>query len=61
MSIVSVVPVVAEKSFLVENKTGSIKIPIPEIVTGSDKLNLIVLIENTDYDITAAAKHNLVR
>jgi len=53
--------VVAEKSFLVENKTGSIKIPIPEIVTGSDKLNLIVLIENTDYDITAAAKHSLVR
>lgn len=53
--------VVAEKSFQLENKTGMISIPVPEIVTGSDKLNLIVLIENTDYDITAAAKQSLVR
>jgi len=53
--------VVAEKSFLLEENKGTVKISIPDKVTNSDKLNLIVLIENTDYDITAATKLNLVR
>jgi len=37
------------------------EISIPAIVSKSDKLNLIVLVENSDFDITAAAKQRLVR
>lgn len=53
--------VVAEKSFSLEESNGTMKILIPEIVTTTDKVNLVVLIESTDYDITAAAKQSLVR
>ncbi|MEP3209470.1 MAG: DUF1223 domain-containing protein [Maribacter sp.] len=53
--------VVAEKSFLLEESQGSMEISIPQLVANSDKLNLIVLVENTNYDITAAAKQALVR
>ncbi len=53
--------VVAEKSFSLEQSNGVIKISVPEIVTTNDKLNLIVLVESIDYDITAAVKQALVR
>ncbi len=53
--------VVAEKSFLLEDSQGSMEISIPQIVSDTDRLNLIVLVENTSYDITAAAKQALVR
>lgn len=51
--------VVAERSFAIENAESSMEISIPDIVTDKDKLNLIVLLETNDYDITAAAKQNL--
>jgi len=53
--------VVAEQSFLLQDIEGSMKISIPEIVKTNDKLNLIVLVETNEYDITAAAKQSLVR
>lgn len=52
--------VVAEKSFSLEESSGIMKILIPEIVRTNDKVNLIVLVERTDYDITAAVKQSLV-
>lgn len=53
--------VVAEKAFSIEDEKGTMKISIPKIVRQSDRLNLIVLIENENYDITAAAKISLER
>lgn len=53
--------VVAERTFSIDEATGAMKISIPEIVEKTDKLNLIVLIENSDYDITGAAKQSLKR
>lgn len=53
--------VVAEKSFLLEASSGAMKIAIPDTVSDADQLNLIVLVENTDYDITAAAKQSTLR
>ncbi|MFK7812445.1 MAG: DUF1223 domain-containing protein [Maribacter sp.] len=53
--------VVAEKSFMLEETNGSMEVSIPEIVKTNDKLNLIVLVESTDYDIAAATKQSLVR
>lgn len=53
--------VVAEKSFLIEESKGSMEISIPKIVAENDRLNLIVLVEGIDYDITGAAKRSLVR
>jgi hypothetical protein len=53
--------VIAEQSFLLEETQDAMKISIPEIVETDDKLNLIVLVETKDYDITAAAKQSLVR
>ena len=53
--------VVVEKSFSLEDSNGSMKISIPEIVKDSEKLNLIVLVENEAYDITGAAKHGFMR
>ncbi len=53
--------VVGEQSFLLEESIGAMEISIPKIVKANDRLNLIVLVESTDYDITAAAKQSLVR
>lgn len=53
--------VVAERSFVLEGAEGEMKIAIPEIVDNNEKLNLIVLVETANYDITAAAKQRLAR
>jgi hypothetical protein len=53
--------VVVEKYASIEETSGSMKITIPEIVNQSDRLNLIVLIENESYDITGAVKKSLER
>ena len=53
--------VVAELSTKIKESNGSIEIGIPETVNPSDKLYLIVLVENYDHDITGATKQLLVR
>lgn len=53
--------VVEESSNVIGEANGSLEISIPKIVNAADKLNLIVLIENLDYEITGAAKQRLVQ
>lgn len=53
--------VVEESSNAINVASGSIEISIPKIVKASDTLNLIVLIENLDYEITGAAKQSLLK
>lgn len=53
--------VVAERSFLLEEMKGFMEISIPKIVRTNEKLNLIVLVESVEYNITAAAKQSLKR
>ncbi len=52
--------VVAEKT-LSAKAAGDISIEIPELVKEKDRLNLIVLVENEDFDITAAGKGPIMR
>lgn len=53
--------VVEKSSNAIDVANGSIEISIPKIVKTSDALNLIVLIENFDYEITGAAKQSLLK
>lgn len=53
--------VVAEKTVTLDVEDGSMTIAIPEIVNPTEKISLIVLVENNDYDITAAHKQQVER
>lgn len=53
--------VVEEQSIAITDKSGSAEISIPKLVKTADKLNLIVLVENLDYDITGAVKQSVER
>ncbi len=51
--------VVSEKIIPLSTDNGHVDIAIPEVVTTADKLNLIVLVERENYDITGAVKQHL--
>lgn len=53
--------VVAEKTIAVDGLRGNSFLSIPEIVNVDEKISLVLLLENTDYDITGAAKSKLTR
>jgi hypothetical protein len=53
--------IVEDSSITIDEVNGSAEISIPKIVNATDKLNLIALVENLDYDITGATKQSLVR
>ncbi len=51
--------VVGEKNIEIHETNGKATITIPDVVENGEKLSLIVVMETTDYDITAAAKTEL--
>ncbi len=51
--------VVGELVIDIDQDSGTVDMVIPKIVKLNEHLNLIVLIENDNYDITAAAKHSI--
>ena len=53
--------VIEQEQISIENVSGLAEISIPKIVNDGDKLNLIVLVENLEYDITGASKKSLIR
>ena len=53
--------VVAEKIETIHSGEQSLTIAIPEIVKPTEKISLIVLVEDGNYDITAAAKKSIIR
>lgn len=53
--------VVAEKTINLDEENGSMTMAIPGIVRPTEKISLIVLVENDDYDITAAHKQQIDR
>ncbi|MGI9550649.1 MAG: DUF1223 domain-containing protein [Aurantibacter sp.] len=53
--------VVAEKSFVLNEAMGSEQFEIPELVKPGEKLHLILLLENDDYDIFGAAKVEIIK
>lgn len=53
--------VVAEKTISVTGLGGKSFILIPEIVNSDEKISLVLLLENKDYEITGAAKSTLPR
>ncbi len=53
--------VVAEKRISPDQKNGIGSIRLPDTVQANDKLNLILLVENENHDITAAAKTEVIR
>lgn len=53
--------VVAEKTISVASLGGKSFISIPEIVNPNEKISLVLLIENKDYDITGAVKSMISR
>lgn len=53
--------VVAEQIQGVDSEERSTSIAIPEIVNATDKISLIVLVEDNEYNITAAAKQLVER
>ena len=48
--------VIAEKYFSLDSPSGKGNLQIPSWIQGKDKIQLVLLVENTDLDITAAAK-----
>ena len=52
--------VVAERITTID-EMGAVSITIPKIVANTDQLNLIVLVETSNYDISAAAKQSIIR
>ncbi len=48
--------VVAEEQKLVESKEGRLELPVPEIVKRSDRLRVVLLLQNEGLDITGATK-----
>ena len=53
--------VVAEKIGNVSSEIQTITLAVPKIVRPTEKISLIVLIEDLDYNITAAAKKSIER
>ncbi|MFK5972268.1 MAG: DUF1223 domain-containing protein [Flavobacteriaceae bacterium] len=53
--------VVAEKSISLNDERGSDFIFIPEIVGDQEKIRLVLVVEDDDYNITAAAKKVIIR
>jgi len=53
--------VIQEKSIDIEASSGSSILRVPKIVKSSDTIALILLVENLNYDITAAAKQTLIK
>ncbi|MEL6916288.1 MAG: DUF1223 domain-containing protein [Bacteroidota bacterium] len=53
--------VVAEKDISVAGESGSSYIGIPEIVGADEKIQLMLIVENDNYDITGAAKSYVSR
>lgn len=53
--------VVAEKRVTLNTAEGATSIRIPEIVNKDEEISLYVLIEDTAYTITAAARHKIAR
>ena len=53
--------VVAEKISGISSSEQAVSIPIPNIVNATEKISLIVLVEDGDYTITAAAKQKIER
>ncbi|NAS12337.1 DUF1223 domain-containing protein [Poritiphilus flavus] len=51
--------VVGEQFAELTDSSGSITMPVPDLVKPGEKLELIVLVESDTYDITAAAKSEL--
>ena len=51
--------VIAEKYFTLDSNSGHGMLEIPNNIQYSDKLQLILLVEHTNLDITAAAKRRL--
>ncbi len=53
--------VVGEKTVLLQYKEGKGTLAIPELVTDGEKIHLILLVEDGNRDITAAAKRSFTR
>lgn len=53
--------VVEESSFAVNEANGSAEISIPKIANEADKMNLILLVENLELEITGATKQRVAR
>jgi len=53
--------VVAEQFFSLKDKEGKASITIPNIITEGEKIQLMVFVEDDQYNITGAVKHKLVR
>ena len=53
--------VIAEKTILIQESQDGAYISIPEIVDSQEKIQLLLILENEEYDITAAAKSEMRR